>query len=350
MKNKQPKYKDFTTEDFLEDEFFVKWVKTATEETNQFWEEWTKVHPHKVPALMEAKNIILSTHYKKQDELDSTEILEMYEQIVKGNSTQPSQLGVNTNNWWSGFAKIAAVILVLLVAGFGAYQFNEQGIHALSDETEEVWLSAISPAGKKTTIRLMDGTVVKLNAGSSLFYPKQFGAKYRKVILKGEAFFDVAKNPERPFIIETGEIETKVLGTSFNIKSDSAYNKVQVAVVTGIVEVSDKGGNHIKLTPMEAVTYDSKIKNIEKHTVEDIDAVVGWKEGLLQFNKASFKEICERLETWYGVDIELAEDFKEPGAYSGRYANQSLQNVLEGISYTSEFNYKIKDKKVFISN
>ena len=350
MKNKQPKYEDFTTEDFLGDEFFVKWVKSATQDTIQFWEEWTKLYPHKVPALLEAKNLILSTHYKKRESLDKKEILDIYEQIVKGNSVQESSNHYNFKVLWKNGLKVAAAILILIFAGIGIFQLNQNGIEAFTGQTEEIWVSSVIPKGRKITLRLTDGTIVKLNAGSHLMYPKRFTGEYRKVILKGEGFFDVVRNPDKPFIIETGDIETRVLGTSFNIKSDSIHNKVQVAVVSGVVEVRDKLGNNIKLEPDEAVTYDPEIRIIKKLKIDDIALLTGWKDGKLYFNKTSFEDICMQLENWYGVDIKLDEDFKMPGPYSGEYTNQSLENVLEGISYTSGFQFNIKNKTVYISN
>jgi len=203
----------------------------------------------------------------------------------------------------------------------------------------------------KSTLTLPDGTMIRLNAESKLRYPKKFTGQTRKVYLEGEAFFDVVKNPKMPFIIETGNINTKVLGTSFNIKSEEGYNKVQVTVVSGLVEVEEKTSkSKIKLKPNEAGIYDSDGTGIQKQKIADLGDIVGWKEGILSFKANSFDEVCNKIEKWYGVEIVLPKDFEYPGIYNGTFKNKTLKKVLEGMTYALNLDYEIKEKQVFLNN
>lgn len=158
-----------------------------------------------------------------------------------------------------------------------------------------------TPRGKDFHIILSDGTEVWLNTESSLRFPNHFTGKERRVILKGEAFFNVAHNKKYPFIVCTEGIDTKVLGTKFNVCS---YNKEQrhVTLVEGKVEVNNnKSKESSILSPGQNITYDSE----DKAQINEVNTAVytAWTEGMFYFEDKPLKEIMNTIGRWYNVDI-----------------------------------------------
>ena len=187
-----------------------------------------------------------------------------------------------------------------------------------------------------------------------MVYARPFAQDVREVYLEGEAFFDVAPNPDRPFIVRTGNISTKVLGTSFNIRTYPEEEAVKVAVVTGKVmvesktEAKDQQANQpILLKPSEMVTYDKKKLTAEVAPI-DIENIIAWNNDILIFNNARFSEVVDQLERWYGVEFKIQRGEPIKKGFSGVFENQSLEYVLEGISYTSDFQYELHGNTVII--
>ncbi|MDN3668926.1 FecR domain-containing protein [Echinicola jeungdonensis] len=333
------KYKDFHIEDFLKDEFFITWVKQPDEETDHFWKRWLENHPEKRQDVLAASEIIQSIHYK--DEMDLTDQLytEMYENIVSKDSAE--KVKTRSINW--GFWKNMAAALLL-----GACLYLAYIMKPAKKQKEPLAVEMITrenPAGQKSTITLSDGTKVHLNAKSSLTFPDRFSDSVRNVSLEGEAFFDVTENKNKPFVISTGDNLIKVLGTTFNVKKEEGLS---VALVTGKVSVEDVRGNKIVLEPKEMVVKD-KVGKITKTTFDPFE-VIGWKDKYLVFKDDSFVEMKRKLEKWYGVDIQAKGFSQKDWSYSGVFYKETLENVLEGISITSNFAYKIEKKKVTIYN
>ncbi|MBT28989.1 MAG: hypothetical protein CMO01_04935 [Thalassobius sp.] len=207
--------------------------------------------------------------------------------------------------------------------------------------------------GSKVNIRLVDGTQVKLNSGSKLTYPEEFTGVERRVTLTGEAFFEVAKNAKMPFIINTGNINTTVLGTSFNVQA-SGENEVRVAVLTGKVKVADTlNQQEVFLLPEDLAIVQTANGNITK-TKFDAALEFGWKDGKLVFKEASLKEVLIQLEKWFGFTFEKSTDFNEPTShdYYSVFQNESLTNVMQNLSHTFDFKYQIdyQNKKVLLMN
>src|SRR5699024_5480133 len=182
--------------------------------------------------------------------------------------------------------KVAAVILLMLTAGgVGFYYHNSLP----GDKQSEVVLKTRTlSAGQKATLRFGDGSVIQLNAQSTLRYPSKFDSNKREVYLEGEAFFSVERDTTRPFIIHAGGTATQVLGTSLNIRAYEGEDKVQVAVVEGEVAVTEEkaekraGQEAIHISKNEWVTYHSDEQIIEKGQ-GDIWKMVAWKDDVLVF-------------------------------------------------------------------
>ncbi|UII29742.1 FecR domain-containing protein [Fulvivirga ulvae] len=202
-----------------------------------------------------------------------------------------------------------------------------------------------NPYGQKSIIQLSDGTIVKLNAGSSIRYPEKFSPQERKVYLKGEAFFEVTRDTERPFLVMTDDIETKVLGTSFNISAYQQDAAITVSVATGKVSVSHAGDSQVYLEPSEQARFVKKEKQLLKSKI-NLENTLAWKDNVLLFDGSSFTEVAQKLEMWYGIDVDLKNTGTAKCSITGKFKNENLINVLEAISLSTGINYEKKDDKV----
>ena len=244
----------------------------------------------------------------------------------------------------------AASMAVILVMVYLLYHRLEYDYNHLADRNE--WIQKNNAAGRMSTILLSDGTKVKLNAESEIFYPKQFSENLREVRLIGEAYFDVKHNPEKPFIITTGNLKTKVLGTKFNIRAYSEEEQTSVALESGKVEVEIQNNtaiDRVMLTPNEMLVYNKGDQESAK-TNFDPDEVLGWKDGILFFKDAGFEEIQEKLERWYGVHVVIENGKNIKRRFTGSFKNKPLDLVLQGIGFASHFNSEIKGDTVIIDN
>jgi ferric-dicitrate binding protein FerR (iron transport regulator) len=245
---------------------------------------------------------------------------------------------------------VAASFILLLSASYifnlnTTFQQVEEPIVSIEVKTIE----RFTPKGNKKIITLPDGSTVVLNAESKLTYSDDF-IQNRTVTLKGEGFFDVVRDENHPFQVITGNISTTALGTSFNIKAYEGNPNIQVSLATGKVRVENSfDQNLLEIQPGEAVHYSEDKNILEKQNV-DLSKVLGWKDGILQFEKVPFNQIIDDLERWYDVDFRVIGDEKIPDyKCSGTFnPHEYLSNVLEVLSYSVEFDYKINGKEVIL--
>lgn len=238
---------------------------------------------------------------------------------------------------------LATVTIVLLsLSGIYVYRVYDTGRAA----TEMAYTIKQTGLGEKLNLSLPDGSFIKLNSSTQLRIPDNYNTGTERVVyLDGEAFFEVARDESKPFKVISGSITTEVLGTSFNVNTTTG-DDVRVAVVTGKVRVAND--NHvIILHPREMTTMGPATEVPAKETV-DLDFVAGWRNNLLIFDKVSFEETINKIEQWYGVKFIIEGRPQHTGKYSGRFENKSLQLVLDGLGFSSAFEYKIIDKTVYL--
>lgn len=243
--------------------------------------------------------------------------------------------------------KYAAAISICLLAVW-AFYFNKE-TNSQKKVVNPVYITKSTLKGQKLDLVLSDGTSIKLNSESELIFPDKFSKNKRIVYLKGEAFFDVKRDKTRPFVIYTENVQTTVLGTSFNINAYPENNHIQVSVITGKVEVKSEEKDipsTFLLNADEMVTYNKSSNELKKELFKN--DLVEWRNGILLFNGESFGEIVEKLERWYGVEFQLKKQITLDKEFYGRYNNENLSNILETLSYASGFNYKINNKQIII--
>lgn len=246
-------------------------------------------------------------------------------------------------NFW---LKAAAVIVLCFTVALTLYKNDILSFNGGKNIVEVKYIEKVSLPGQKITTLLADGTIVKLNADSKLIVPENFSADRREVSLQGEAFFDVARDEARPFIIHTKDIDVEVLGTSFNVRSYTNEEPSVVAVATGKVAVSGDDQRET-LTPGQRVAYTPSTGTMIKGQF-DQEEEFGWKENILLFQGKNLTEIAEKLSRWYGVEFLLEEGLEVEKQFSGRYKDPSLRGVLEGLSYVYGFKYEIEGQKVIL--
>lgn len=206
------------------------------------------------------------------------------------------------------------------------------------------------PMGKRFSLRLADGTKVWLNSGSWLRYPTQFNKSVRNVSLKGEAFFEVAKDPIHPFVVNANGLNVRVLGTAFNVSAYPDTSNIVTTLVEGAVCLYRKEYNKrtaVELTPNQQAVFDASKVALAIQRVE-VDEFTAWKDGLFVFRSQSFKQLKRRLEYWYGVSIVNMVPELEQECFSGTFENESIQEVMDLFGYTYSFNWKIEGTVVTI--
>jgi transmembrane sensor len=199
-----------------------------------------------------------------------------------------------------------------------------------------------TPKGGQFQVRLSDGTRVWMNAASSLRYPTAFSGHERKVEVTGEVYFEVAKDAAKPFQVQAGNMKVEVLGTHFNI---NAYDGLSTTLLEGTVKVSSlPQGDHVILQPGQQAKLSDNIKVISN---PDVDRIMAWKNGLFNFEGASFKEVMQELERWYDIEVVYAggvPDIRFGGELS---RNKSLAGLIEALR-DAEVHFEIKGRQLIV--
>lgn len=250
---------------------------------------------------------------------------------------------------------VAAVISLLTLGGaFFALQrlpLSPERVQAPRQEYQEFR----SPKGQRAIMKFPDGTQVVLNAGSTILYPKHFSGTKREVTLVGEAYFEVSPDPARPFIVRSGELDTRVLGTSFNIKAFPNDDLVQVTVTSGRVAVEKKAEYGpadllANLFPNQQLSYQKKTKVAQ---VSDVKAAefVAWKDSRIVFLDQSFEQIAKSLSRTYNVTLLYDRATMGKCRFTSRFdAKASLAEVLRALSIAGDFQYEVKGSTVIIKS
>ncbi|MEQ8882080.1 MAG: FecR domain-containing protein [Cyclobacteriaceae bacterium] len=333
------KYRDYSVVDFVTDDFFVAWVKHPNEESSTFWKEYISSNPGQRQVISDARSLVLSISYTKTKPLTSDEYLDTFENIVKGTPRTGFK-------WQKITLPVAAA--VALIATFTMILSPLNSTESFPAKEKRVTVTKENPRGQKSISILPDGTKIHLNAESELIIDSLFGYSERKVYLTGEAYFDVAENQSKPFVIQTKELTTTVLGTSFNIRSYEDEGEASIAVVSGKVEVTHPAGNTFQLRANELLRFETKDNHTQTEKINNLTHHVGWKDGLLTFENDEFDQVKEKIEKWYDVTIQTDFDHSAQGLYSASYDNKSLIKVLDGWSYTSGFSYKKNKDNIII--
>ncbi|WP_162996915.1 FecR family protein [Mucilaginibacter kameinonensis] len=240
---------------------------------------------------------------------------------------------------------VAASVL-LLACAFWFYKIH------ISNKTANTFalIENHTAPGQKKKINLPDGTIVTLNASSNLHIAGNFDDEKREVYLDGEAFFDVKRNPQKPFIVHTGKVATQVLGTHFNVSAYVNDSNITVSLVEGKVQVdmNNDPSKRVILDPGKQMIY-SKSDGQARVTDFITEDITGWKENKLVFNYDSWTDAAKKLSRWYGVPVKLQDSTLLRCKLKGTFDNIPLNKVMEQIKMVSDISWKMQGKAMIIS-
>ncbi|QDH79401.1 DUF4974 domain-containing protein [Echinicola soli] len=344
-------FKSIVFRELLEDEYFIQWLIAPDNVSDKYWQSWMKNNPDKATVLRDIKAVVNAIDPKSTYQLNMAEKNEILGHIKQ----YAGQKKCQESSWNRSRPKprkltntilMAAcfVILAILTAKyFGVFD----PIPVQEPPVTEQMISKQTTKGTKSSFYLPDGTLVKLNSSSSLMFPAAFSDTLREVKLVGQAFFEVTRNEAAPFVVETEHLDVQVLGTSFDVLSYPGSERFEVAVASGKVKVNSFAGNQEILTKTEMTQLDVHSGQLIKSHFDPVYQL-GWKDGVLVFEDETFEKVFERLEYWYGVTITVSPSMAIDKSYTGKYDNQSLENVLIGMSTVLDFRFKIDGKQVTI--
>ena len=339
--------------ELLEDLEFIRWVKYPDNELTTFWESWIQANPDRIEDVKLAREIILGLQFpaptpsydtKKEVLNKILRVKESRQEVSPLSIKSTHQVAYSRKTWQ--LPKVAAImtgVFFLSLLLFNLLEDNQKEI-VLSEVN---WVSKSTNPGEKLNFRLPDQTVVWLNSGSSLEYPETFDSTVRLVRLKGEGFFEVSEDAEKPFMVISDSLVTTALGTSFNINTKNPA-KIRVSLATGKVSINYQADSlDYFLIPGEELSYEIASN---QGTVTEFNAenVLGWRTGKLIFHRSTLSEVKKGLAEWYGVEITITGKPKEEWRFNGKFENQTLENVLKSMSNIENFNFKIDNKKVNI--
>lgn len=360
-------YSRYTANEFALDASFRKWVLRKTPTENIFWENWLIQHPEKYETTQQAKAIIFALR-NVQEEIGEDEIAEAIAKIVD----VAEQKNIKKVNFWqyATFRKLSLAASVLLVTLLSYVVFDK-----LSEKETPTYRNSVAKVAQKTKfieikntsstsqlITLSDGSSVVLQADSKLSYPEKFTGDTREVVLSGEAFFEIAKNPNQPFFVYANEVVAKVLGTSFTVKAFEDDKQVQVFVKTGKVSVYSQKNSALKeqqvskvltgllVLPNQQATFIRpkwQFKRAEL-TVPQIVALPSIQRTDFVFKNKSVLEVFDTLENAYGIKIEYDKTLMASCELTAELGDEPLAEKIKLICEVLEAKYEMKDDKIVI--
>ena len=291
------------------------------------WKEASPGNKAEFNTLLEVWNTLEKTSPERN--IDIEEEWNRHQELYISNGREKNKL-------LSFTIKIAASVLVILGMAYW-------GWHYLSNKTISSEIASIQ------NVSLPDGSSVTLNASSKLKYKTSFGKETRNVTLEGEAYFEVAKNPDKPFIIHVNNIEIKVLGTSFNVKAYKDQNNIEVTVAEGTVSVYHKNTEDkpVIITKGQQAIYSTESQIIEKKENSNQN-FIAWKTRTIIFENDNLSDIVKTLQSVYHQEFVIENAQLKNCRLTSSFENKDLKSVLKILESTLEISFEEKDGKIII--
>lgn len=254
-----------------------------------------------------------------------------------------SRLTGNKNKrtvWWQWAQRAAAVLFIPLLITLILLQFG-----GYKQELAQMMEVKTNP-GMMTSLTLPDGTLVFLNSESTLSYPSRFDGEMREVTLQGEAYFEVAKNPEKKFVVSTShQSQIEVLGTHFNVEAYEKDDRISATLVEGKIGFTFKQGDVAKkvlLDPGQKLVYDTKDYKVRLYATSG-ESELAWKEGKIVFKNTPLEEGLRMLEKRYNVEFIIKNDRLKEDSFTGTFTHQRLERILEYFQLSSQIRWRYLD-------
>lgn len=304
-------------------------------------DDWMRQSGEHRKYVMQCQEIWLSAiegHENKRYDVDKAYAI-FCERVAESH-----QVGEKRSCLWKTFYRYVAVVAAVVLIAFFSYRIGEtnlkQSLTAIEVE---------APLGSQSRLRLPDGTLVVLNAGSRIAYPQDFGVDSRKVELEGEGYFEVEHNAEIPFYVSSVNLQVKVLGTKFNFCDYPEDEKAVVSLLEGKVALDNLMRKEAEMTllPDERIVLDKRAGQMKKESGHD-KQVTGWVQGRLSFDETPLNEVVKVLERSYGVRIYFASEALKSYRFYGNFSRteQSLEDILETLEKTGKVRYTVSDREI----
>lgn len=250
-------------------------------------------------------------------------------------SRHPPIFFMKPGNWMK-----VAVVLALFTVSFPLYNYIRK-TNAPQMPDAVTWYTSEASTGKILKIRLEDGSEIWLNSGSHIKYPGHFNKKNREVSLVGEAFFNIAQDPARPFIVNTDQLKTTVLGTSFNIRAYSGLDQIMINVATGKIGITASGKTLGMLNADQQISFHKGTSAFNITTVNSALAS-SWQQGNIRLDGASFKELSLVVKNTWGITLETNSNRITAASFKITFnINNKPEEVMKAISKMTDANYHI---------
>jgi len=286
----------------------------------------------------ELKHLLLRQFYEllaeaDMDKKDLDHILYKIHYEINTRLSERNTWSINNIIKWA--LRIACLIMLPILMFIGIHMYRETCLK------KETWVEVKVPAWTRTRFSLPDGTIGWLNSNSSIKYNGNF-INDRKITLSGEAFFDVAKDARRPFVVSTNEVNVTVLGTRFNIASYKNEKDVEVILDEGKLIFNNKEmTKSYTMKPNELVVYDKCIKEFSNKVVQPYK-YLSWMGGKLVFRNDPLDVIARRLERWYNIDVEVNVSPTEDIRWRATFIDESLEDILSLMKLSLPIDYRIE--------
>ena len=366
-------YQNYTVEDLVCDESFQRYCLGKDPAATQFWESWIRENPQQKEIVQEATRLFemisakqgnLSTQLEHlKDGIRRFDLLKVaLEKEEDTLQAQVPQLYPNKFRWRIG---IAASMLALATAGYFFFKPSSQKSDSSATfkhtATETGIVSGNEP---RKTVVLPDGSVVTLRSNSKLVLAKDYNTSSRELHLSGEAFFDVAHQQNKPFIVHTEEVNIEVLGTVFNVSAYPEKDSTETALFRGKVAVTRNGHPEEKviLSPSQKIVFSHKESKAESEKSKSFQVVtmlpdpvnhkakeIAWVRNRLKIEDEPLEVIAYKLQQWYGIPIGFASEEVKAYRYSGTFESESVLKALEALQLSYPFNFDIRKDSIVIS-
>lgn len=354
-------YTKFTVEDFASNESFINWVKKSDPEAVKHWDLYISRHPEIKPTVEKARALVFNMRLAEEVKHDPARIESMWAGIQRRVATEAD---AQTPEKSSRYSSKAVLVLSLVFLCACAVWFVIEYRYRISQSTDRIvyenrlpdFVEQVNETGKPLKIQLEDGSVVTLASKSRLKYKANYTKdSTRSIFLLGEAFFDVAKDPYKPFLVHSNEVLVKVLGTSFLVSAPENGKNIVVTVKTGKVSVFANKDGHKKdgviLLPNQKVSYE---REHQLFTRALIDAPEILSPAIVQddfmFDNTPIAEAFSVIQKAYGVEIIFNEDTMKDCYITAPLGSEPMMEKLNIICRTIGASFEIIDAKVVISS
>jgi len=345
---------NYTIEDFLTDERFVNYCLGTNEADIHYWEGILGNHPELAGMAKEANALIRLMAVKVDDEEKRRELARL-QSAIDVPAELPIHQAIPIYRLSRRAKRWLSVAATLLIVGSTYVFFTRENTvdHAITFALEQAQPAMIAQTatGERQRLTLADGSTALLNGSSQLHIADGFNSTHRVVWLEGDAYFEVTKNEDKPFIVRTASTVTTALGTAFRVTNYAGQQVPHVMLTSGVVQV-----NHIVAgkTVASTVLHPGEMANISAdrplaaHSF-DLTEVTSWRARRLVFQGADFAEIKDKLYDVYGVSLIADEDAAKAVAFTGQFANRPLQEVLDAIAFSNRVQFAIDGNQIYMA-